>query len=75
MDVDDEAMEEIAGLSGGEFHKAASADQLRRVYATLGEQIGYEIKHTDASKPWLVLGTLTAIVAAALALLFGRRLP
>ncbi|MBK0869835.1 MULTISPECIES: VWA domain-containing protein [unclassified Saccharopolyspora] len=75
VDVDDEAMEEIAGLSGGEFHKAASAEQLRRVYATLGEQIGYEIKHTDASKPWLVLGTLTAIVAAALALLFGRRLP
>ena len=75
VDVDDEAMQEIASLSGGEFHKAASAEQLRRVYATLGEQIVYEIKHTDASKPWLVLGTLTAIVAAVLALLFGRRLP
>ncbi|MFR9731607.1 VWA domain-containing protein [Saccharopolyspora sp. MS10] len=75
VEVDDGAMEEIADLSGGEFHKAASAEQLRRVYDTLGEQIGYEIKHTDASKPWLVLGTLTAILAAALSLLLGRRLP
>lgn len=75
VEVDDEAMEEIAGLSGGEFHKAASAEQLRRVYDTLGEQIGYEIKHTDASRPWLVLGTLAAIVAAVLSLLLGRRLP
>lgn len=75
VEVDDEAMQEIARLSGGEFHKAASAEQLREVYATLGEQIGYEIKHTDASKPWLVLGTLAAIVAAGVGLFLGRRLP
>ncbi|WP_433873512.1 VWA domain-containing protein [Saccharopolyspora sp. CA-218241] len=75
VEVDDEAMREIAELSGGEFHKAASAEQLREVYDTLGEQIGYEIKRTDASKPWLVLGTLSAIVAAAISMFFGRRLP
>ncbi|MGP4016121.1 VWA domain-containing protein [Saccharopolyspora sp. 5N708] len=75
VEVDDEAMQEIARLSGGEFHKAASAEQLREVYETLGEQIGYETKHTDASKPWLVLGTLAAIISAGLALFAGRRLP
>lgn len=75
VEVDDEAMEEIARLSGGEFHKAATAEQLRSVYDTLGEQIGYEVKRADASKPWLVLGTLTAIVAAGVSLFFGRRLP
>ncbi|MDA3645067.1 VWA domain-containing protein [Saccharopolyspora indica] len=75
VEVDDEAMQEIAKLSGGEFHKAASAEQLREVYDTLGEQIGYETKHTDASKPWLVLGTLTAIIAAGVSMFTGRRLP
>ena len=68
-------MGEIAQRSGGEFHKAASAEQLRSVYDTLGDQIGYETRETDASKPWLVLGTVVAIVAAAAALVLGRRVP
>ncbi|MDR7304429.1 VWA domain-containing protein [Haloactinomyces albus] len=75
VQVDDEAMRTIAELSGGEFHKAASAEQLRQVYDTLQKQIGYEIKRTDASKPWLVLGTLMAIVAAGVSLFVGQRLP
>jgi Ca-activated chloride channel family protein len=73
--VDDDSMKEIAKLSGGEFFKAASAEELRRVYDTLGEQIGYEKKQADASKPWLVMGTVLAMVAAAGALVFGQRLP
>ncbi len=73
--VDDQSMQEIARLSGGEFYKAATADQLHRVYDTLGEQIGYETKDADASKPWLMLGTFAALIAAASALLIGQRLP
>ncbi|WP_189056448.1 VWA domain-containing protein [Longimycelium tulufanense] len=73
--VDDDAMREIAEISGGEFHKAASAEQLHRVYDTLGEQIGYENKQIDASRPWVVLGTLSAIVAVGAALLTGGRIP
>lgn len=75
VEVDDAAMQGIAQRSGGEFHKAASIQQLRDVYETLGEQIGYEIKRADASKPWLILGALTSIVAAALSLFLGQRLP
>ena len=75
VEVDDEAMRRIAELSGGEFHKAASAEQLRRVYDTLGKQIGYEVKRTDASKSWLVLGTLVAIVAVGVSLFLRQRLP
>jgi Ca-activated chloride channel family protein len=75
VDVDDDTLREIADLSGGEFYKAATADQLRRVYDTLGEQIGYETKDADASRPWLMLGTLTALVAAGSALLISQRLP
>ncbi|MDQ2585270.1 VWA domain-containing protein [Saccharothrix yanglingensis] len=73
--VDDDSMKEIAKLSGGEFFKAASAEELRRVYETLGEQIGYEKKQTDASRPWVALGTVLGLLAVAGALVFGQRLP
>ena len=62
-------------MSGGEFYKAASAEELKRVYADLGEQIGYEIKDADASKPWLIAGTLILMIGAAASLFIGQRLP
>jgi Ca-activated chloride channel family protein len=73
--VDDASLREVARLSGGEFYKAATAEELKRVYADLGEQIGYELKDADASKPWIVLGTLALLIAAGSALVFGQRLP
>ncbi|SEO79238.1 VWA domain-containing protein [Amycolatopsis saalfeldensis] len=73
--VDDDSLREIAQLSGGQFYKAASADELKKVYADLGEQIGYELKDADASKPWLVIGTLVLMIGAAASLLIGQRIP
>jgi Ca-activated chloride channel homolog len=73
--ADDESIRRIADLSGGQFYDASSAGQLNEVVNTLGEQIGYEIKQADASKPWMIAGTLAAILAAAGALAIGQRLP
>jgi Ca-activated chloride channel homolog len=44
-------MREIAELSGGQFFTAATEGELRQVYAELGEQIGYEMRRVDASRP------------------------
>jgi Ca-activated chloride channel family protein len=73
--ADDGSLDQIAKLSGGNFYQAASADQLQQVYATLGQQIGYQTEQADASKPWLILGTLLAMCAAVAGLLIGQRLP
>ena len=73
--VDDQSLKEVARLAGGEFYKAATAEEIKRVYDDLGEQIGYELKNTDASRPWLVLGTLILMIAAGGSLLIGQRLP
>jgi Ca-activated chloride channel family protein len=73
--VDDESLQEVARLGGGEFYKAATAAEIKRVYDDLGEQIGYELKDTDASRPWLVLGTLILMIAAGGSLVIGQRLP
>ena len=40
--VDDPSLREIANLSGGSFFTASSLEELREVYDTLEEQIGYE---------------------------------
>ena len=75
VSVDDESLREIARLSGGDFYKAASAEELKKVYGDLGEQIGYELKDADASKPWLMIGTLVLMLGAAASLFIGQRLP
>lgn len=73
--VDEESMREIASRSGGDFHAAASAEELRQVYSELGEQIGYEVKEQDNSRPWLIGGTLAVILAAGAALTVSQRIP
>jgi Ca-activated chloride channel homolog len=73
--ADDESIRRIADLSGGQFYDAGSAGQLSDVVNALGEQIGYETKRTDASRAWLISGTLAAVLAAASALAIGQRLP
>ena len=60
--VDDASMRQIAELSGGQFFTAATEDELRQVYAELGEQIGYEMRRVDASRPWLAGGALLLVV-------------
>src|SRR5687768_13156928 len=73
--VDDASMRKIAELSGGQFFTAATEQELRQVYAELGEQIGYEIRRVDTSRPWLAGGSLLLIVGVGTGLALGRRLP
>ena len=65
--LDTESMQEIASISGGDFHTASTADELRSVYSQLSEQIGYETTQQDVSRPWLIAGTLLAILGSAAA--------
>ncbi|GAB03690.1 VWA domain-containing protein [Gordonia amarae] len=73
--VDDASLRQIANISGGEFFTAASLDELNRVYEKLQKDIGYETRRGDNSRPWLIAGTLLAILAAFAALVINRRLP
>ncbi|WP_219416100.1 VWA domain-containing protein [Pseudonocardia nigra] len=73
--VDDVSMQQIAELSGGQFFKAANETELRQVYSELGEQIGYEVRRVDTSRPWLAGGALLLVVGVGTGLALGRRLP
>lgn len=73
--LDTSSMQQIAKISGGDFHTAATADELKSVYSQLGEQIGYEVKQADVSRPWLIAGTILVMLGAAGALVIGGRIP
>jgi Ca-activated chloride channel family protein len=73
--VDDEMLKKIADLSGGNSYSASSLEQLKQVFTTLQDQIGYETIKGDASVGWLRLGSLILALAALAALLINRRLP
>ncbi|NTY58997.1 VWA domain-containing protein [Mycolicibacterium sphagni] len=73
--VDDEMLKKIAELSGGNAYTASSLQQLKEVFTSLQDQIGYETIKGEASTGWLRLGALVLAVAALTALLINRRLP
>jgi Ca-activated chloride channel family protein len=68
-------LKKIAELSGGNAYTASSLEQLKEVFTTLQQQIGYETTKGDASVGWLRLGALVLALAALAALLLNRRLP
>jgi Ca-activated chloride channel family protein len=73
--VDDEMLKKIAELSGGQAYSASSLEQLKEVFTSLQEQVGYETRKGDASAGWLRLGALVLALAALAALVINRRLP
>lgn len=73
--LDTAAMKQIAQISGGDFHTAHSAAELKKVYEQLGEQIGYEVVHKDASRPWVIAGTIVVMLGAAVAVALSGRIP
>jgi Ca-activated chloride channel homolog len=73
--VDDEMLKKIAELSGGQVFNASSLVELKNVYASLQQQIGYETIRGDASAGWLRLGALMLAASALAAMLINRRLP
>lgn len=73
--VDDEMLKKIADLSGGNAYTASSLQQLKEVFTSLQDQIGYETIKGDASTGWLRLGALVLALAALTAVLVNRRLP
>ncbi|MGV0742652.1 VWA domain-containing protein [Mycolicibacterium sp. XJ870] len=73
--VDDEMLKKIAQLSGGDAFTASSLEQLKAVFTSLQQQIGYETIKGDASLGWLRLGAVVLALAGVAALLINRRLP
>ncbi|MGI9163915.1 MAG: VWA domain-containing protein [Mycobacterium sp.] len=73
--VDQDMLKKISQLSDGTHYSASSLEQLKEVFTSLQDQIGYETVKGDASVGWLRLGALALALSALAALLINRRLP
>jgi Ca-activated chloride channel family protein len=63
---DPQAMAELAKTTGGRAFDAASADQLKEVYAEIQSDVGYTLQASDLW-PWFVGVGLLLLMAASLA--------
>ncbi|MGI8867568.1 MAG: VWA domain-containing protein [Mycobacteriales bacterium] len=72
--VDIDTMKQIAVQTGGSFHAAASAGELRAIYTNIGSSIGYTKARKDVSHIPLGIGAGLAFLAAGLSLLWTGRL-
>jgi Ca-activated chloride channel family protein len=72
--VDRGELESIADQTGGSFSQAATAAELKQVYADLGSQIGYTTEPKDVSYRFVRAGVLLALIGASLSLLWTNRL-
>jgi Ca-activated chloride channel family protein len=73
--VDDVTLQRITEISGGEALHAGSLDELKRVYSSLQQQIGYETVHGDASDAWMRLGAAVMVAAIFASIVTNRRVP
>ena len=73
--VNRDALAQIADATGGRAFEAATARELRRVYADIGSSIGYRTEEREVTS-WVVgLALAFALAAAAGSLVWSSRLP
>lgn len=72
--ADQSTLTALAQQTGGSFHTATTAQELRNVYQDIGSQIGYTEGRRDISWRFLAIGVLLAVLAVASSMLRSGRL-
>jgi len=71
--LDEETLKQIAGATRAEYFYAGTANDLKKVYQSLGSRLTAQKKETEVSALFAALGALLALIAATLSLWwFGR---
>ena len=68
-------LRDVADRTGGSYHEAASATELRDVYADIGSSVGYRTERPDISHRFIGFGQLFGLATAGTSLLWFSRLP
>lgn len=72
--VDPAAMAKIADDTGGRTFTAENAGELKSVYSELQKAIGFDVRKTDISAWFTVIGLVLAVGAAIAAMLWTERI-
>jgi Ca-activated chloride channel family protein len=73
MQLDEPTLREVARMTGGEYHHAGSAEELRSVYQDLGSRLQVQTRETEITALLAAIAAILVLAAASLSLLwFGR---
>jgi len=73
MRLDEPTLREVARMTGGEYHHAGTAENLRSVYQNLGSRLQVQTRETELTAQLAVVAAILVLAAAACSMLwFGR---
>jgi Ca-activated chloride channel family protein len=74
MQLDEPTLREVARMTGGEYHHAGTAEELRSVYQDLGSRVQVQGREMEITALLALVGATLVLAAASLSVLwFGRR--
>jgi Ca-activated chloride channel family protein len=69
-EIDEETLKQVADMTGGSYHLAASANELQDVFQNLPTQLMTVTETTEISVMFVVIGAMLVTLAIALALIW-----
>src|SRR6478735_3125146 len=73
MQLDEPTLREVARMTGGEYHHAGTAEELRSVYQDLGSRMQVQTRETEITALLALVAAILLLAAAGLSMLwFGR---
>jgi len=75
VEVDVQALREIASTTGGSFFEAVTEEQLKAVYTDIGSSIGYTTEEREISDRFIGASLIVLVLAAVGSQLWFNRLP
>jgi Ca-activated chloride channel family protein len=74
MQLDEPTLREVARMTGGEYHHAGTAENLRSVYENLGSRVQVLTRETEVTALLAMASALLALMAGGLSVLWFRRI-
>jgi Ca-activated chloride channel family protein len=71
--VDEETLQAVAKVTGGEFFRAQNAQDLNSVYAKLSSRVALESRDTEVSVLWGLASVLLVVLSMGLSMHWLRR--
>jgi Ca-activated chloride channel family protein len=75
MQLDEPTLREVARMTGGEYHHAGTAEELRSVYQDLGSRLQVQTRETEITAVLALVAGIVVLAAASLSLLWFGRTP
>jgi Ca-activated chloride channel family protein len=70
MQLDEPTLREVARMTGGEYHHAGTAEELRSVYQDLGSRVQVQGRAVEITALLALVGATLVVVAASLSVLW-----